>query len=314
MADSTRTVAASELLWGFRDPAMESRYQAATFSATSMLDCACAVYNLVLALSCYPSWAQRHKGDYGMLHLPDKQSSAVLMFSRLLVIVVVAAGPVGVLLVRLRVAGQLQVLTQRRQQQREQQQQQQVAGEENAKCRTPQEASCSSSSSSKSSVIHAAAVTAVSHQHQQQQQQLQDAEQTSAIVASAARKKQWLQLYWMVAINVWGVFVLLGSQFIAPPVPILRVWASSRWAADVGITASVALRGWVSQVPLAWHLPLIVTELAENATGSWMVGVHPPYWPVVRFLMCVILPVVVATWQHWQGRRRFCTTCGIQVV
>lgn len=279
------SVAASELLWGFKNPAIESSYQAATFNETSMLDCACAVYNLLLSLSCYPGWGKdRYKGDMDTLGMPGKPSSAVLMFSRLLVLAMVAAGPVGVILVRLRASRQLQALAQR------QQQQQLVHREDTSK---------GGSSSSTSSP---------------QQQQQPHAEQVFKVLAHAASMKQWLQLYWMVGIIVWGIFLLAGAPFIAPPMSLLRVWASSCWAADMGITVSVALRGWVSQVPLAWHLPLIVTELAFNAIGSLRMGVHPPYWPFVRFMMGVILPVGVATWQHRQGRRRFCATRGLQVV
>jgi hypothetical protein len=325
--DNAHSVTIPELWWGFKDPTMEASYQAASFSATGMLDCVCVVYSIVLGLSCY-SARQGHNNSSSIsssdghhvstLGMPAAASSGVLLLSKVLALFAVAGGPVGVLILRLHVVTLLQVVKQQQQQQRHRAQRHapschpvSSADLSCTKYHSEQgvgdmDGTCSMMYSGKALLVN----TDSSYTWQQQSQ----TQQADDVLAKASSTKQLLQMVWVVCILAWASLLLCGPGFIAPPMPLLHIWGSNSWSAHLAVVLSVALRSCFSQLPLALYCPAVVVELLANVIGSYRLGLRSLQWLVVRFVGGVAVPLIIAAVLQQQGRGCFCASRRISVI
>jgi hypothetical protein len=208
-------VTASSLLWGFEDQQLEDSYQAAAFSSTGPLDVASLVYSAVMASGCYYARGGSSSNQQQQLGV----SPGFLIWSHLLVLCVVVAGPAAVLVLRWRVARKLQLLAQ------QQQQQQDTQGSDKPSRSVSSTLPANSSSSSAHDALAAAEL------------------------AAAGRMKQRLMCCWALVVLALLLLVLLGgSLLIVEPHMITRYWQQRGVAEDLGLAIGFALEKYVWQV------------------------------------------------------------------
>lgn len=62
-----------------------------------------------------------------------------------------------------------------------------------------------------------------------------------------------------------------------------------------------------TQVPFHWSVPLMATEVATHAYGSYVFDLQPRYWLAVRYLTGLAIAMAVAAAHNALARKQFCS-------
>jgi hypothetical protein len=225
-----------QLLCGFADPGLESRYLAATFNSSATLDLFTAVYNVAMGVSCWFAAGAKHCTPplQGVQHQQDQQlfgdsgSPAALAAAHLsgscswdagvqgswglkmvwsvaAVLLLNAGSSLAVWLLRLQVTKAV----------KRQQQQQQTAG------------ACSSSGEAQAAAGRAAA-------------------NISALYARAGSIRQGLLALWILQLAVINVMCISGV--VVAPGMVVRAWGLGGWAQNASLMVGLAVKAWMYHV------------------------------------------------------------------
>uniref|UniRef100_A0A383VJ32 Uncharacterized protein n=1 Tax=Tetradesmus obliquus TaxID=3088 RepID=A0A383VJ32_TETOB len=294
-----------QLLWGFVEPGLESRFMAATFSSSSTLDLFTALYNVAMGVGCWFAAGAKHctPADIGVqLHRQQlfgadrsdqaapqpafavgscswnaavKQSgwNLMMIWSVAAVLVLNAGTSLAVWLLRLRVAAAVKRLRM------QQQQQQQVA---------------SGGCSSKTLPVAAGEATT---------SPIAAAAAIKMLLAQAGATRQRLLALWIVHTAVLDVLCAVGA--VVTPGMMVRAWGLGGWAQNAACVLGLGVKAWMYQVPFHWFVPLMTLEVATHAYASTVFSLQPFLWLAVPYGAALALAVAVAAAHNVLGRRLF---------
>lgn len=62
----------------------------------------------------------------------------------------------------------------------------------------------------------------------------------------------------------------------------------------------------MAQVPFAWFVPLMASEVATSVYGSMAYNLQPHYWVWVRYPVALLVTLVIAAAYNVQSRWNYC--------
>jgi hypothetical protein len=221
-----------QLLCGFSNPGLESRYLAATFNSSATLDLFTAVYNVAMGVGCWfaaggklhsltsPQQQQQYEASAKFVSYQAAAAAAWLggwsgrlVWSVVMVFLLHMGSSLAVGLLRVRTYVKLQ-------QMRKQQQQQQSMGSDGAACSSDAEQRFAAGGS---------------------------ADQAAAAVCSEAGfARQWLLALCVLQISLLNVMCATGAGIA--PIMIVRAWGLHSWAQDAAMTLVLVVKAWMYQV------------------------------------------------------------------
>jgi hypothetical protein len=118
---------------------------------------------------------------------------------------------------------------------------------------------------------------------------------------------------WIMSAVLWLALLAMTDVLVAPAY-MMRLWGERSWGQELGAVFSVAIKGYMDQVPFSTFAPVIVSLTATHVLGCLRYGLKPLYWLAVRHVPMLVMPLVIAARQHVTGRLAFCRRNGVEVV
>ncbi|WIA08351.1 hypothetical protein OEZ85_007791 [Tetradesmus obliquus] len=127
----------------------------------------------------------------------------------------------------------------------------------------------------------------------------------AAVFGAAGFARQRLLALCVVSVSLLNL--LCASGGVIAPIMIVRAWGLHSWAQDAAMTLVLVVKAWMYQVPFHWFVPLMATEVATHAYGSYVFDLQPRYWLAVRYLTGLAIAMAVAAAHNALARKQFCS-------